>query len=171
MKAPDLPAVTAATPDGEPTPLGRYNGFEIYPMPFFTRLETRDPAALAQWYERALGFAVVFRGPLIHLRRMKYQDVLIGPGTNDATAACGCPVLAFGADGVVDALAQRAAAVPPLGRSLAGEPVDTPWNPREVTVVDPAGHRIVFTSRSPQPDPEGHERWRALFAAGREPSP
>jgi hypothetical protein len=171
MKTIDVSRIPATTPAGDPTSLGRYNGFDIYPMPFFARLEAPDPAAVAAWYERALGFGVVFRGPVIHLRRMKYQDLLLVPGTTDVPVAGARPVLAFGADGEVDALARRAAAVAPVGRSLVGEPVDTPWNTRELTVVDPVGHRLVFTSRRAEPDPAAHERWRARFEAGREPSP
>lgn len=63
-----------------------HNGFEVYPMPVFAAMETSDVDALAQWYHDALGFGIMFKMPgpggqptLVHLRRRKYQDVLILP--------------------------------------------------------------------------------------------
>jgi hypothetical protein len=46
-------------------------------------------------------------------------------------------------------------------------PVDTPWNTRDLRVVDPAGHRLVFTSRRATPDPEQASRWQAAFDEAR----
>ena len=58
---------------------------EIYPMPAFPILNASDLAASARWYQEALGFRHVFtmRGPggqplLVHLRWVKYADVLLG---------------------------------------------------------------------------------------------
>jgi hypothetical protein len=150
---------------GEPTSLGRYNGFEIYPMPLFITLVVDDPVAMAGWYERALGFGVMLSRPfLVHLRRRKYQDVLLVPAGAGAKATTGGPSLHFNADGEVDALAERASAAGGVGCSSVEAPVHTPWNTRELRVVDPAGHRLVFTSRPSQPSPELHEPWRARFA-------
>ena len=80
----------------EPPTLGEYNGFEIYPMPFFVTLVAEDPAALASWYERTLGFGTMFAGPVIHLRRRRYQDILVvasGPG-RPPTSGCSGPIWA-----------------------------------------------------------------------------
>jgi hypothetical protein len=49
----------------------------------------------------------------------------------------------------------------------ARAPVGTPWNTRELRVLDPAGHRLVFTERRAQPDPEAKARWQRLFHDGR----
>jgi catechol 2,3-dioxygenase-like lactoylglutathione lyase family enzyme len=75
------------TSNQEPTTLAEFGGHEIYPMPMFATLAVADVAAVAAWYERALGFATVFRAPdaggqpaLIHLRRRKYQDLLFDVG-------------------------------------------------------------------------------------------
>jgi hypothetical protein len=72
------------TPNEDPPALGEYNGHEIYPMPVFATLAVPDVSAVAAWYERALGFSSVFKGPevggqpaLVHLRRLKYQDLLL----------------------------------------------------------------------------------------------
>ena len=151
---------------GEPTRLGEYNGFEVYPMPMFATLVVEDPAQLAGWYERALGFGVMFTGPLVHLRRRKYQDLLVVPGGAQGSAVGG-PALTFNADGELDALAERAHAAPALGRSSIEGPIDTPWNTRDLRVTDPAGHRLVFTARRPEPDPEIARRWQEAFEAGR----
>src|SRR5215472_2998249 len=83
---------------GEPTSLGSFNGAEIYPMPMFATLSVADVAAVSAWYQAALGFGVVFSmlGPagtpaLVHLRRHKYQDVLLVPagqaGASEAPAS------------------------------------------------------------------------------------
>lgn len=158
------------TPD-EPQSLGQYNGHEIYPMPFFATLAVDDPAALARWYVAALGFGVVFEvpGQLVHVRRRKYQDVLIvpaGPAGPAGAAGAGGPGLSFDASGEVDDLARRAAAVPPLGASVVASPVDTPWNTRDLRITDPAGNKLVFTSPR-EVSPEEAEHWRKLFEAGR----
>ena len=158
-----------AGPEGEPPVLGEYDGFEIYPMPAFAMLAVDQPAALSAWYEAALGFGVVFAGPPPHLRRRKYQDLLLVPAGPGAVPAGGGPVLYFDADGEIDALAARAAAVPAQGRSALEGPRDTPWNTRELRVTDPAGHRLVFSARRPTPDPEAAARWQEAFAAGRRP--
>jgi uncharacterized glyoxalase superfamily protein PhnB len=157
---------------GEPVTLGEHNGFEIYPMPMFATLAVADVAGVAAWYERALGFGVVFRAPaaegqqpaLVHLRRRKYQDVLLVPARADAPAPASLTIT-FSADGELDALTARAGEAPAFGVSAVSGPVDTPWNTRDLRVTDPAGHRLVFTSRQPNPDPERSARLAAMFGA------
>jgi uncharacterized glyoxalase superfamily protein PhnB len=156
----------------EPVTLGEHNGFEIYPMPMFATLAVADVAGVADWYERALGFGIVFRAPaadgqqppLVHLRRRKYQDLLLVPATRDAVASASL-TLTFSADGELDELITRARNADPAGVSAVQSPVDTPWNTRDLRVTDPAGHRLVFTSRQPNPDPERSARLAAMFAA------
>ncbi len=69
------------TSNQEPTTLAEFGGHEIYPMPMFATLAVADVAAVAAWYERALGFATVFRAPdaggqpaLVHLRRRNGRE-------------------------------------------------------------------------------------------------
>jgi hypothetical protein len=79
--------VPAVGRDGEPPALGEFDQHEIYPMPMFATVAARDVDQAAEWYQRALGFATVFRAPapagqaspLVHLRRRKYQDLLVVP--------------------------------------------------------------------------------------------
>lgn len=153
----------------EPQTFGEHNGFEVYPMPMFALMETADVRGLTEWYRTALGFGVMFEMPpgpggqpmLAHLRRRKYQDVLIRLGeTRDAGAAT---ALCFEAADEVDAIYAQAAAAAPVGRARVDAPVDQPWNVREVRIVDPEGRTLVFTQ--PRHDPEAMKRMQAIFDA------
>ena len=160
------------TTNQEPPTLGEFNGHEIYPMPAFATLAVADVSGVAAWYERALGFSTVFKGPevggqpaLVHLRRLKYQDLLLIPapvGIAPADAPSSL-TLSFSVGEDVDALAERARSVEPLGRSAITGPFNTPWNTRDIRVTDPAGHRLVFTGRNANPDPEQQARIRTMF--------
>src|SRR5215467_11213114 len=163
------------TLDQEPPTLGHYGTHEIYPMPAFATLAVADVAAVAAWYERALGFSTVFAGPsiggepaLVHLRRRKYQDLLLTPAPTGGapTDAPSSLTLSFSVQDEVDALAERARSVAPLGRSSITGPVNTPWNTRDLRVTDPAGHRLVFTGLNPNPDPEQQARIKAMLDSG-----
>jgi len=154
--------------------LGTFNGFEIYPMPMFATLAVPDVASVAQWYQDALGFGVMFTTPgpggapgLVHLRRRKYQDVLVVPIAAGSVAAASSLTLTFQADEEVAALAERARAVPAVGAAAIVGPIDTPWNTTDLRVTDPAGHRLVFTSRRATPDPEQAARWAGMMDAAR----
>jgi uncharacterized glyoxalase superfamily protein PhnB len=170
-------AAVTATTDHDPETLGEFNGFEIYPMPMFATLAVADVAAVAAWYEQALGFGTMFSSPgpggqpsLVHLRRRKYQDLLLTPlppgaATPEAPSSI---TVSFAIDDEVDALADRARAAAPLGQSAIVGPIDTPWNTRDLRVTDPAGHRLVFTGRNPNPDPQQVARMQAIFDRARE---
>jgi uncharacterized glyoxalase superfamily protein PhnB len=159
------------TDNHEPPTLGEFNGFEIYPMPMFATLAVEDVAAVARWYGDALGFGTMFAGPaiggqpsLVHLRRNRYQDVLLVPRRAAGTATpLATLTLSFSVDDV-DELAGRARSVAPVGASAVTGPVDTPWNTRDLSVTDPEGHQLVFTSRQANPDPEQVKRMQAMFA-------
>ena len=153
----------------DPPTLTEFQGWEIYPMPMFATIAVADVAATTAWYEAALGFGVVFKAPspdgqpmLVHLRRRKYQDLLIVPSRGEASAPTSLTI-SFGIDGEIDDLAARAHAAAPLGRSRVLGPVDTPWNTRDLRVTDPAGHELIFTARNPNPDPKNVERMNAMF--------
>jgi hypothetical protein len=81
------------------------------------------------------------------------------------------PTLSFNADGEIEELASQARAEPPVGASTVSGPVATPWNSLDVRVTDPAGHRLVFTARNPEPDPETAARIQAMIQAGRRQKP
>lgn len=137
----------------EPQVLTQHNGFEIYPMPMFALLQSPDVEPLAAWYQAALGFAVVFRAAhpdgrvaMVHLRRHKYQDILIVPALAvRGTSAAAGEALCLQCGETVEQLAERAAALTPHGQSAVQAPQDTPWNTRQVRLIDPEGRRLVFS--------------------------
>lgn len=132
---------------------------EYYPMPAFAQLQVADLDRAAHWYAEALEFRAIFTMPgpdgnpiLIHLRRSRYQDLLLvraarGPqAERDAGAPAGAGVrLYFQFEGdwdAFDALAERARRA---GEGAVEGPIDTPWNTREVRARDLDGYRVVFT--------------------------
>lgn len=129
---------------------------EIYPMPFFANLLVSDLERSASFYEDTLGFAHIFTMPgpggnsaLVHLRWMKYADLLItksDEGKNLPAGRGSGVTLNFQLfdryGGNVEAFAR---AVEAKGASVSG-PVNRPWNVREVTIIDPDGYRLLFTS-------------------------
>lgn len=170
------PIPPATDPTGEPVSLGSFNGFDIYPMPMFATIAVADVAAVASWYQAALGFSVVFTAPgqaghpsLVHLRRHKYQDVLVTPAATDVGSPSSLTI-SFQADDDITSLATRAREAPALGASSVVGPIDTPWNTTDVRVTDPAGHRLVFTSRRASPDPEQVAKWSAMMERARQHS-
>ncbi len=77
-------------------------------------------------------------------------------------AGSGDAVVTFQAAGQVAELAERARAVPPVGRVRIEGPVETGWNTRDLRVTDPDGYRLVFTE--PARHPQLTEAWKATFA-------
>ena len=157
----------------EPPSLGEFNGFEVYPMPVFATLRVHAIGEVATWYEKTLDFRPMFTTAdpdghpmLIHLRRRKYQDLLLVPAASDAQAGPMSLTLSFSADEDIDALAERARSIPRVGRSKVEGPLDTPWNTRDVRVTDPAGHAIVLTSRRADSNPGSWASWQARFNSG-----
>lgn len=117
----------------------------IYAMPMFVNLASRDLAATEALYAAA-GFVTLATIPgadgspvLVHLRRERYQDILVTPGE----PAPGSTSASFAAAGVdLDALA---AALREAGAEVVG-PADTPWFTRDVTFTDADGNRITLTA-------------------------
>lgn len=135
----------------EPELLADYGGWPVYPMPMFITIRTPDVTATAEWFRDALGFGVMFVGPphgdepaMIHVRRSRYQDVLITAADDVDTRPDPSMTVTFQAltDTEVDAIAERAAS-----HGDVHGPYHTPWNTREVTVDAPTGHRFVFSGR------------------------
>ena len=106
---------------------------------------------------------------LVHLRRHKYQDVLVTPAATDVGSPSSLTI-SFQADDDITSLATRAREAPALGASSVVGPIDTPWNTTDVRVTDPAGHRLVFTSRRASPDPEQVAKWSAMMERARQHS-
>jgi uncharacterized glyoxalase superfamily protein PhnB len=130
---------------------------EIYPMPFFPLLIVSDLEVSSKFYQDVLVFKYIFTmlGPggqpaLVHLRWLKYADLLIAlprddqaiPEPRGAGVSLSFQMLErFNGD--VDALAEQAKAG---GANIVSGPLDQPWNVRELTILDPDGYRLVFTT-------------------------
>jgi hypothetical protein len=100
-------------------------------MPMFATFRVADIGAAEAFYQ-AVGFIslATIPGPdgskvLVHLRRMKYQDLLLTPG-NPVPGSTTVGFAAGGADLAALADALRAAA--PAGARVEG-PTDTPGSP------------------------------------------
>lgn len=121
---------------------------EIYPMPAFPQLEAGDLETSRRWYE-ALGFQHIFTMPgpdgapvMVHLRWRKYADLMLVPGTSSGEQRGAGVTLYFNLeDGTIDELHQRAL---DAGAIVIQEPIDQPWNVRELMLADPDGYRIKF---------------------------
>ena len=154
----------------EPPVFQTNHGFEVYPMPMFAAMATADVNALAEWYQAALGFGIIFNAPdrdgqpmVVHLRRRKYQDVLIRPARpGSETSEVGRWSLCFQAGEDADQLAARAAAAPAVGKVRVEAAADT-WNTGHVRIIDPDGRMLVFTH--PRFDPELTKRMEQHFEA------
>lgn len=117
----------------------------IYVMPMFVNLVVRDFAAAEALYAAA-GFVALatIPGPggvpsLVHLRREKYQDILMTRGE----AVRGSVSASFAA-GDVD-LEEVADRLRSSGAEVAG-PLDTPWFTTDVTFTDEDGNAITLTA-------------------------
>lgn len=128
---------------------------DIYPMPAFVKLAVPDLAATVDWFTGALDFINLFTMPgpngpaLVHLRRWRYQDILVAPATGAMAPVGPSLALTFAAEfEELDALAQRARA---YGGGSVNGPVDTPWNTHDLTVTSVDGLTVVFTARRPEP--------------------
>ena len=129
---------------------------EIYPMPMFPMLIVNDLEASSNFYQNALGFKYIFTMPgpggqpaLVHLRWVKYADLLIARprGGEELTGHRGVGVsinfnLFDHFNGDMDAFARHGRE---NGATVIG-PIDQPWNVREVTVFDPDGYKLIFTT-------------------------
>lgn len=137
----------------EPTVVGEYGGFDVYPMPVWTSIAASDVQRTVDFLVGALGFAVMFTGPeiagtpsLVHVRGRRYQDILVapagapdeGPPTDPSRRG---PQICFASDDV-DALAERAR----TAGAVVDGPTDRPWGARELVAVDPDGHRLLFSA-------------------------
>jgi uncharacterized glyoxalase superfamily protein PhnB len=136
---------------------------DIYPMPIFCSLIVHDVNASAAWYQHALGFRTIFVLPdaetgklsFAHLRREKYQDILIGTGhVNKEKNGYGIKIV-FQAWSDIDELTHKAKQ---HDATVITEPHDTPWRTREVTFEDLDGYQITFTYPSKELLQEIHNK-------------
>jgi len=125
---------------------------DIYGMPAFVTLTVADLDRTVDWYTNGLDFVALFTMPgpdgspaLVHLRRWRYQDILVRPGKPAGGGDWTISVMALAEQ--LDGIAERARA---HGGGTVEGPFDTPWNTRDVRAVDPDGYTVVYTARRPE---------------------
>ncbi|MEV2274503.1 VOC family protein [Nocardiopsis sp. NPDC049922] len=136
----------------------------VYPMPMFATFRVADLAAAEAFYH-AVGFVslATIPGPdgspvLVHLRRTRYQDLLLVPGEPERGSA----TVSFNAAGQdLAELAEALRAAAPEGARIEG-PTDTAWFTSDLTVDDPDGNRVVLTAHR-EADMERAKEWAATF--------
>ncbi len=136
----------------------------IYPMPMFVNYVVSDLVA-AQALYAAAGFVTLatIPGPdgvpaLVHLRREKYQDILMVQGR----AVRGTVSASFSA-GNID-LADVAQRVRSAGGEMTG-PFDTPWFTTDVRITDGDGNTVTLTAPR-MADQEAARAWASDQIAG-----
>lgn len=119
--------------------------WSIYVMPMFVHFTVEDLDAGESFYN-ALGFVTLATIPdmdgnaqLVHLRRIKHQDILMTAGT---PGSAGTPIT-FAAGG--EDLSKLTEKVKQLYGAVVTGPVDTLWFTKDVTIDDPDGNRVIFT--------------------------
>lgn len=139
-------------------------------MPAFVTFPVADFARSVRWYE-SLGFVVLAEIPgpdgatmLVHLRRMRYQDILLvlgepAPGYRPTFDAGG------------DDLERRAASLLAEVTSIGGlgvahveGPTRTPWYTTELVAVDPDGYSVVLSDPLRE-EATGDTRWTEMIEA------
>ena len=128
---------------------------DIYPMPAFVTLTVTDVDRSVDWYTNALDFVELARMPhLVHLRRFRYQDILLLPARpgQQISPGRGWAFSLRGGPGLED-LGRRIEEHSP-GSSEG--PQRTPWNVIELRCTDPDGHLVVLSERVPETDMDQH---------------
>ncbi len=87
---------------------------------------------------------------LVHLRRWQFQDLLVRSAPGAVTAGTGCAMNFAAVYDEIQVLAVHARA---QGAGSVEEPVDTPWNTRDLTTSEFDGNVVVFTAARP-PGPQ-----------------
>lgn len=126
------------------------NSDDIYVMPAFVTLAVSDLQASVRWYHDVLGFRVLFEvpGQLVHLRREKYQDLLLKPAASSddrSTERPGRGVSLCYTVGTVSHLDRLAVDARSQQALILEGPLDRPWNVRELVLSDPDGYRVVLS--------------------------
>lgn len=129
--------------DAEPPPVEE----RVYGMPMFPTLPTADLTASVEFWTRGLGFVELFSipGRLVHLRRWRFQDVLLVPGEPPAAPPPGTLSVAC----VLRQLDEVATACEALRPGCTAGPERRPWNSVDLHVVTPERARVVFTAALP----------------------
>jgi catechol 2,3-dioxygenase-like lactoylglutathione lyase family enzyme len=150
----------------------------IYAMPQWLRLPVSDLAASTRWYGEAAGFEVLVSMPgpdgsplLVHLRRFRYQDILLVRAPGPPVAGTASTGFAAGSGTDLAEQARRARAVTADPGRVDG-PTRTPWNTVDLTLTDLDGHVVVLSQPVPfdQADPDFSAMIRNLPRGGDGPA-
>jgi catechol 2,3-dioxygenase-like lactoylglutathione lyase family enzyme len=135
---------------------------DIYGMPAFVTLTVTDLDRTVDWYVNGLDFISLFTMPgpdgvpaLVHLRRWRYQDILVRRGVPPVGGEWAISFMATAEQ--LDEIAARARR---HGGGGVDGPADTPWNTRDLRLTDPDGYTVVYTAR--RPTAERDERFSAM---------
>ena len=124
---------------------------EFYVMPAFTTLAVQDLQMSSKWYQDVLSFFVLFEVPghLVHLRRDRFQDILLKPAATFGVDTSDQPLgrgvsLCFSVGTVADVDQLGSHAVERNTTVIEG-PVNRPWNVREIVLSDPDGYCLTLS--------------------------
>ena len=138
---------------------------DIYGMPAFVTLRVSDLDRSVDWYTNGLDFVPLFTMPgpggsagLVHLRRWRYQDILLQPGGVAVPAPRNWTLGIMAEAEELDGLAARDRA---HSGGIVEGPMKTPWNTRDLRTVDPDGNVLVYTAR--RPEGERDEEFSAMM--------
>ena len=134
----------------------------IYGMPAFVTFPVADLERSVRWYTQGLGFIVLAELPgpdgsvvLVHLRRHRYQDILLVPARvgehgepGGRLRSRGAYTISAGAEDLAARAEQAAGACAVEGGTVDG-PARTPWNTVDLVCTDPDGYQVVLTATVP----------------------
>lgn len=150
-----------STTNGEGFPAGGSTDridTEVYAMPGFVTFEVDDLVRSTRWYVQGLGFVVLAELPgpdgtpvLVHLRRHRYQDVLLvapraGDTEQDRVRGLG---VRYSVRAGAEDLEHRAQVARAVGDGHVDGPARTPWNTVDLVCRDPDGYEVVLTEAVP----------------------
>lgn len=102
----------------------------------------------------------------MHLRRCRYQDLLLVPG-EPGMVGCDAVRISFAHTGPPEEPDDVAARLSDLGVGRVDGPARTPWYAIELAAHDPDGQVVVLTARSNDPPPRA---WIDQVEASVQPS-
>ncbi|MFJ8589666.1 VOC family protein [Streptomyces sp. NPDC093595] len=147
----------------------------IYGMPFFATVQVRDLDVSVRWYTEGLGMHLLAtmgcRGDgttaLVHLRRWRYQDLLLVPAAGPVEGGNGLTLSMAASLRELDELAKQARR---MGLGQVVGPAITAWGTTDLRVTDPDGHTVVFTAPpESRPQADGLSDFTMDVSAGTSP--
>ncbi len=130
---------------------------EIYAMPGFVTFQVDDLARSTRWYVEGMGFVVLAEIPdpggtpvLVHLRRHRYQDILLAARRPDVDVQQNWGRgVRYSVRAGAENLEQRAQTARAVGGGHVDGPTRTPWNTVDLVCRDPDGYEVVLTEAVP----------------------